>query len=202
MSFMDNIKNPNGLKLFGSTTSPYVRRLRILLQSVEHEFVLLDIFNSRDRAVIQDKNPTLKIPMLIDDDQVILDSGNIFRYLSKKYSLSQLSLDEQNVLTSIDAVNDGLVQMLILSRSEIDVSADKLYFRIQRERQETVFAHLEAEAKNNRFKEWNYLSISLYCLLDWVSFRHLFDFSDYPTLVSLYQYWQNLPICQQTDPRK
>lgn len=202
MSFMDNIKNPNGLKLFGSTTSPYVRRLRILLQSMEHEFVLLDIFNSRDRAVIQVKNPTLKIPMLMDDDQVVLDSGNIFRYLSKRYSLGELSVNEQNVLTSIDAVNDGLVQMLILSRSEIDVSADKLYFRIQRERQETVFTHLEEEAKNGRFKEWNYLSISLFCLLDWITFRHLFDFSDYPTLVKLYQDWLPLPVCQKTDPRE
>ncbi len=199
---MDNIQNANGLKLFGSTTSPYVRRLRILLQSVEHEFVLLDIFNSRDRAVIQGKNPTLKIPMLMDDGQVVLDSSNIFRYLRDKYALSDLSLVEQNVLTSIDAVNDGLVQMLILSRSEIDISADKLYFRIQRERQETVFSHLETEAKGGRFEAWNYLSISLYCLLDWVEFRNLFDFSDYPSLVKLYEQWQTLPICQATDPRQ
>ncbi len=201
MSFMQNIQNPEGLKLFGSITSPYVRRLRMLMQNIEHEFVLVDIFNSRDRTAIQAENPTLKIPMIMDADQVVLDSGNIYRYLTKKHSLPELTVDEENVLTSIDAVNDALVQLLILSRSEIDVSADKLYFRIQRERRDVVFAHLEVEAENGRFEQWNYLSICLFCLLDWVNFRNLHDFSDYLTLTKLYDSWNQLAICHETDPR-
>ncbi|MGK0373445.1 MAG: glutathione S-transferase, partial [Glaciecola sp.] len=54
------------MQLFGSTTSPYVRRLRLYMQDLPHDFVLVDIFNSRDRAEIQSDNPTLKIPMLKD----------------------------------------------------------------------------------------------------------------------------------------
>lgn len=32
------------MKLYGSTTSPYVRRIRIVLFSTEHEFLNLQIF--------------------------------------------------------------------------------------------------------------------------------------------------------------
>lgn len=193
--------SPSSLTLFGSTTSPYVRRLRILMQDIAHEFVLVDIFNSRDRSEIQAENPTLKIPMLKDGTKVILDSGNIFRYLQKSYDLVGLDWEQQNLLTSIDAANDSLVQMFILSRSEIDTSADKLYFRIQRERLDLVFAHLERQAKQQAFENWNYTSISLFCLLDWVIFRNLYDLSACENLISLHNNWKQLAICHQTDPR-
>ncbi len=189
------------MELFGSTTSPYVRRLRIFMQDVEHDFVLVDIFNSRDRGEIQADNPTLKIPMLKDGKQTVLDSSNIYRYLLEKQNLTALNWDQQNLLSCVDAVNESLVQLLILSRSEIDVSADKLYFRIQRERIDTVFAHLEEQAKQGAFDDWHYLSISLYCLLDWVLFRNLHDISACEALLALHQQWHQLAICHKTDPR-
>jgi len=189
------------MQLFGSTTSPYVRRLRLLLQDVEHELVLVDIFNSRDRAEIQSDNPTLKIPMLKDANVTIFDSGAIYRYLQEKLDLPELSWQRQNVLTSIDAANDSLVQMFILSRSEIDVSADKMYFRVQRERLDAVFAHLEKQALAGAFAKWDYLSMSLFCLIDWVMFRQLYQVSDFATLENLYTQWKQLAICHQTDPR-
>jgi glutathione S-transferase len=189
------------MQLYGSTTSPYVRRLRIYMQDIEYEFVEVDIFNSRDRSSIAIDNPTLKIPMLKDGHQVILDSGVIFEYLHKKQALSELSWDQRNLLTSIDSVNESLVQLFILSRSEIDTSTDKMYFRIQRERIELVLSHLEKAATQGAFEQWNYLSISLYCLLDWILFRSLHDISSFNALNELHQTWHQLAICHQTNPR-
>lgn len=189
------------MQLYGSTTSPYVRRLRIFMQDIPHEFVMIDIFNSRDRANIIAKNPSLKIPMLEDDEQIILDSGLIHKYLVSKFTLPTLDWSKQSLLTSIDAVNDSLVQLFILSRSEIDVSADKLYFRIQRERIDAVLTQLESLAFNNEFVHWDYVSISLFCLLDWIIFRSLYDLNPYPELLKLHKQWQQLAICHKTDPR-
>ncbi len=189
------------MQLFGSTTSPYVRRLRLYMQDLPHDFVLVDIFNSRDRAEIQSDNPTLKIPMLKDGAQTILDSGTIYRYLQAKMGGEGLNWEQQNILTSIDAANDSLVQMLILGRSEIDTSVDKMYFRIQRERLDAVFTHLEQQAKNGTFAQWHYLSMSLFCLLDWVMFRQLHNISSFVTLQNLHDRWKQLAICHQTDPR-
>ena len=147
------------LQLFGSTTSPYVRRLRIYMQDIEHEFVLVDIFNSRDRSTIAKDNPSLKIPMLKHADQVLLDSSVIQQYVESQNKITPLSWPQKSLLSTIDAASDSLVQLLILSRSDIDISADKMYFRIQRERLDVVFAHLEQSASENAFGEWNYLGL-------------------------------------------
>jgi glutathione S-transferase len=189
------------MQLFGSTTSPYVRRLRLFMQDIPYDFVLVDIFNSRDRADMQSDNPTLKIPMLKDGDKAILDSGTIYRYLQHKMGLKALSWEQQNVLTSIDAANDSMVQILILSRSEIDTSSDKMYFRIQRERLDAVFKHLEHQADIGMFSQWHYLSMSLFCLLDWSVFRQSYDISSFVRLQELYEQWNQLAISHQTDPR-
>lgn len=189
------------MQLFGSTTSPYARRLRLFMQDIAHEFVHVDIFNSRDRAGIQRDNPTLKIPMLKDGEQTVLDSGNIYRYLQDKLGAPSLTWDQQNLLTIIDAANESLVQLLILSRSEIDVSSDKMYFRIQRERLDVVFSHIEQKAQQGAFDNWDYLSMSLFCLLDWVMFRQLHDISSFTHLSKLHARWSQLAICHKTDPR-
>lgn len=189
------------MQLFGSTTSPYVRRLRLLMQDLEHEFILIDVFNSRDRAEILADNPTLKIPMLKDGSQTVLDSGTIYSYLQAKTGAAELTWNKRNILTSIDAANDSLVQMLILGRSEIDTSADKLYFRVQRERLDAVFAHLEQQAKSGAFVKWDYVSMSLFCLLDWTLFRQSYNITSFTALLSLHEQWKQLAICHQTDPR-
>lgn len=193
------------MQLYGSITSPYVRRLRIFMHEMPYEFVQMDIFKPEDRALLTTINPTLKIPMLKDrvkeKEQVILDSRLIYQYLQQKNSLPKLTWEQENIMTSIDAANDSLVQMFILARSNIDVSEDKLYFKVQRERIDVIFAELNKQATTGGFDVWNYLSICLFCLLDWVSFRNLYDFSDHAALVELYGSWQQLAICHQTDPR-
>ena len=83
------------LKLYGSTTSPYVRRLRIWLANTDHEFINLKIFSEQDRQLLAANNPTMKITMLEDvtDDVTrgILDSRIIYRYLTNKFDDTLIS---------------------------------------------------------------------------------------------------------------
>lgn len=189
------------MKLIGSTTSPFVRRLRLFLHGVDYEFEQVDIFNPKDRAILVKENPTLKIPMLKDGDQLILDSGLIYRYLLTKLDVPALTWDHQNALVSIDSVNDALVNMFIIERSGIDNSEDKMYFNIQRERAVTVFTYLDELAAKGNFDEWNYLSICLYCLLDWSEFRQRYDFSHHSHLMAFYEKNKTRESVIETDPR-
>jgi len=189
------------MKLIGSTTSPYVRRLRMWMSEIEHGFEKVDIFNSVDRERLVASNPTLKVPMLEDDSRTILDSGAIYRYLTKKLNKPELSWEQTNLLTLIDSVNDSLVQMFLLSRSDIDTSADKFYFRLQRERFDVIFAELDKAAEKGDFVQWNYASISLFCLLDWVSFRERYDYSALPNLLAFHTLVSENKEAQATDPR-
>ena len=86
------------MKLYGSTTSPFVRRIRIVLANTEHEFINLNIFEGEGRDILASKNPTLKVPCLEDDGQMIFDSRVIYSYLLAKLDLPPLSWDQENQL--------------------------------------------------------------------------------------------------------
>jgi glutathione S-transferase len=189
------------LQLYGSTTSPFARRSRLLLQPYEHEFINLDIFSDEGRALLKSKNPTNKIPFLIDKDQVIYDSGVIFRYICDKFQLPALTWSQQNALTLIDAVNDSLVTLLLAKRSGLPVEEDYLLFNLQRERVETVFTELNRLEEQGMFNDWHYLSICLYCLLDWTQFRSLHPIESFPHLWDFYHKNQHQQGIDITDPR-
>jgi glutathione S-transferase len=147
------------------------------------------------------KNPTMKIPMLEDDGEVIFDSRVIYRYLNDKFAYPSLSWEKENQLTLIDAANDSFVELLLLQRSGLDTSEDKMFFNLQRQRVKTTLTHLDALAGKGYFKDWNYPSICLYCLVDWVAFRELHDLSSLVNLLDIVSTNSNRPEVVNTDPR-
>lgn len=189
------------LKLFGSTTSPFVRRLRVWMANLDHEFINMQIFAGKDRQVLAEKNPTLKIPMLEDDEQVLYDSRVIYRYLTEKFDYPRPSWEQENQLTLIDAATDSLVQMLLLDRSEFDTGSDIMYFNLQRERVEKTLTHLNDMVKSGDFDNWNYPAICLYCLIDWVEFRTLHDLTDQTALLEFKLNNSERIEITATDPR-
>ena len=190
------------LKLYGSTTSPFVRRLRIWLANTEHQFVNLQIFEDGDRDILAQKNPSLKIPMLEDGQELIFDSRVIFRYLSEKLAYPNINWAQENQLTLIDSANDSLVQMFILAKSEIPADDDKLFFKLQKERVNSVLKELNALAEQQHFASWNYPAICLFCLIDWIEFRELHNLQGLSALLDFHQ--QNIQRIEvtATDPRK
>jgi glutathione S-transferase len=189
------------MKLYGSTTSPYVRRIRIVLASTEHEFLNLQIFSGEDRTLLASRNPTLKVPCLEDDGQMIFDSRIIYNYLADKLDLEGLTWEEENQLTLIDAANDSFVQMMLLKRSDFDISEDKMYFSLQRERIEAVLSTLSAQLDAGGFSTWSYPEICLYSLVDWVLFRELHDMKRYPQLLEFHEKHHHRIEVTATDPR-
>ncbi|MDO6428185.1 glutathione S-transferase family protein [Thalassotalea sp. 1_MG-2023] len=189
------------MKLLGSTTSPFVRRLRVYLTDKEYEFINLDIFAEQDRALLTTNNPTKKIPALIDGELCIYDSRVIYRYLANKFSEDSLSWQQENLLTLIDSVNDSLVSMLLLKRSNIDTAQDALFFNLQRERTESVLTTLDKAVAEGQFNNWHYPAICLWCLLDWVDFRELAEWRSYTHLVQFFEQNSTRAILAKTDPR-
>ncbi len=189
------------MKLYGSTSSPFVRRLRVFLADKPYEFVTLNIFEATDREILTRLNPTHKIPMLQDGEQVVFDSGVIYRYLAEKFSIAPLTWLQENTLTTINAANDSFVELLLCKRSGFYVEEDKLFFKLQRDRVAATLKVLNQKVLAGEFKEWNYLSISLFCLVDWVMFRELFDLSKLTALVEFRAEHLAKPAVAETDPR-
>lgn len=189
------------MKLYGSTSSPFVRRLRVFLADKPYEFVILNIFEAADREILTRLNPTHKIPMLQDGEQVVFDSGVIYRYLADKFSIAPLTWLQENTLTTINAANDSFVELLLCKRSGFNVEEDKLFFKLQRDRVAATLKVLNQKVLAGEFQEWNYLSISLFCLVDWVMFRELFDLSKLTALVEFRAEHLAKPAVAETDPR-
>ena len=189
------------MQLYGSTTSPYVRRLKIWLHDNDYEFIELDIMSKEGHQLLKQKNPTLKVPVLFDADQAIYDSNVIYRYLNQKFSREKLSWDDENNLTLINAANDSFVELLLLDRSGISPDSDVMFIKRQIARNKGLMPLLNEKVANGEFDQWHYPSISLYCLVDWIMFRELFDVSELTALTEFVKKHQNKAGVKESDPR-
>ncbi|TKB47098.1 glutathione S-transferase family protein [Thalassotalea mangrovi] len=192
------------MDLYGSTTSPFVRRTRLLSSAYLDDGLVfhdIDIFDQQGRELLSQHNPTLKVPFLLDGEHNIYDSRVIFRYLAKKFDLNELNWQQENQLTLIDAASDSLVEILLLMRSGIDPSQNALFFNLQRERLGKLFAVLEQQVERGEYNDWYYPAICLYCLIDWAMFRELVDFSPYPSMRAFHQQYASRDDITRTDPR-
>jgi len=189
------------MKLYGSQTSPYVRRIRLLLANQSYQFVNMHIFTDEDRQTLLALNPTLKIPMLEQEGKIIFDSGVIYRFLAAQFQLAALSWYQENQLTVINAVSDSLVSLFLCQRSGLDTNEDRLFFNLQKERIVASLFVLEQQAANQEFTDWNYIAMALFSLLDWVLFRELLELDEYPALLAFVKHNQQQSAIAETDPR-
>lgn len=189
------------MELVGSQTSPYVRRIRLFLHGQDFSFKDLNIYSEAGRKVLETYTPAMKIPVLVDGDQRILDSRVIQRYLANKAGHPAFSPEQENLLTIIDALNDAYITLLIASRSGIDIQSDSLIIQLQKERITRTLALLETEAEQGTFTAWDYPSICLFCLLDWAVFRELCSLDNYPALQTAYDAHKERPGVSESDPR-
>lgn len=189
------------MKLYGSIASPFVRRLRIALYGRAFEFVALNIFEAAGREQLIRLNPTRKVPMLEDNGTVIFDSGVIYRYLVATHGLPALTWLEENNLTTINAANDSLVELLLCQRSGFDTNDDRLFFNLQRERVQATLAILDQKVADGEFANWNYVAQSLYCLVDWAAFRQLADLTPFANLQGFLATHAQRAEITSTDPR-
>lgn len=173
----------HGYKLYGSQNSPYVRRLRLLLENKTYEFISVDLFNPTERASFLKISPLLKIPVFEDGNIRVFDSRLIFRYLQTQGLHRALTWDEENLLTIIDGLADSLIQILLMKRSEINPAPQTPIYFTHHERVPNTLNYLNNHAE--AFKEWNYPSICLYTTLDWASFRGLISLENYPHLTRI-----------------
>lgn len=188
------------MKLYGSLTSPYVRRLRVWMADIDHEFINLNIFSPEGRRFLVDSNPTMKIPMLVDGDNTVFDSGVIQRYVAKKLDLPPLSWEQENTISIINAANDSLVELLLCQRSGLETDSGAMFFKLQHDRIGTVLAVLEQQVDGPLNEAWTYDAVCLFCLIDWIEFRSLWDLNPYPRLRAFAAANREREICRDSAP--
>ena len=110
------------MKLIGSTSSPYVRKVRVVLaeKKLDCDFVREDVW--ADQTTISDANPLGKVPCLImEGAEALFDSRVIVEYLDTLSPVGKLipvqGRDRAEIKTW-EALADGVLDASILARLE------------------------------------------------------------------------------------
>jgi glutathione S-transferase len=109
------------MKLIGALTSPYVRKVRIVMAEKKLDFQLLleDVWNSEE---ILKANPLGKVPCLVmEGGEAVFDSRVIVEYLDNLSPVGKLippSGRERIEVRTWEALADGVLDAAILARLE------------------------------------------------------------------------------------
>jgi glutathione S-transferase len=109
------------MKLIGALTSPYVRKVRIVMaeKKLDFQLVLTDVWNSQE---ILQSNPLGKVPCLVTEaGESIFDSRVIVEYLDALSPVGRLippSGRERAECRTWEAMADGILDASILARME------------------------------------------------------------------------------------
>ncbi|HEX6362431.1 MAG TPA: glutathione S-transferase N-terminal domain-containing protein [Albitalea sp.] len=109
------------MKLIGSLTSPYVRKVRIFMaeKRLDYQFEVEDVWTS-DR--ILQSNPLGKVPCLVmEGGEAVFDSRVIVEYVDTLSPVGKLIPDrgrERAEVRTWEALGDGVLDALVLARLE------------------------------------------------------------------------------------
>ncbi len=110
------------MKLIGSATSPYVRKVRIVMaeKKLDYQFILEDVWAAN--TTIHASNPLGKVPCLVmEGGEAVFDSRVIVEYLDTLSPVGKLIPTqgrERAEVKTWEALSDGLIDAAILARLE------------------------------------------------------------------------------------
>ncbi|GLS16693.1 MULTISPECIES: glutathione S-transferase N-terminal domain-containing protein [Hydrogenophaga] len=111
------------MKLIGAITSPYVRKVRVVMaeKKLDYQFIQEDVWSADTH--ITDANPLGKVPCLImEGGEAVFDSRVIVEYLDTLSPVGKLippSGRERAEVKTWEALADGLLDAAILARLEL-----------------------------------------------------------------------------------
>ena len=126
------------MKIIGSYTSPYVRKVRIVAveKRLEYQFVTEDVWAAG--TGIGTQNPLGKVPVLLLEDGCVYDSRVIAEYLDSRAPTQRLIPEgnrERTTVKTLEALADGICDAAISMIVERRFHDDKALSRDWMERQ-------------------------------------------------------------------
>ncbi len=189
--------------LHGGDGSPFVRKVRIVLDELGLPFER-DITMATKRPIesFSKLNPTLKVPVLEDDGEVVFDSNLIIEYLLRTYpipetegshpplapALTRLEFhwEDARVLGTLNALEDAAVIIRQLGVAGLDPESVPFLGR-QQARMNSCLDWLEAKVRTQAPEGFwpgffSVADISLVCALDFADKHQIYKWQDRTSL--------------------
>ncbi len=197
------------IKLYGTLTSPYVRRVRVVALELGLALELVDTFTEEGQAALRSVHPLWKIPTVELEGQALFDSEVIVDHLLRTHGadgplarVDPSDLGARNVLTVIDGVLDALINAFYLARDGIEPGTSS-YMAKQRDRAVPSMAWLAARVEDgviNGRREFGLPELALCTMLEWMQFRDTYPVDRHPGLVECLARHQERSSLVQTRP--
>jgi len=201
------------MKLIGSLTSPYVRKVRIVFleKKVDLDLELENVWAADTKIALN--NPLGKVPcLLLDDGEVIYDSSVITEYadtLSPVGKLIPTGSRERATVKTWETLADGVQDAGILARLEATLRPPEQQSPTWIERQmgkmNASLAQMSRQLGENAWCHSNQMTladIAVGCALGYLLFRfpNIAWQAQYPNLDALYQKLMQRPSFAETAP--
>ncbi len=190
------------MKLYGTTTSPFVRRVRVVAAEVGQPIELVDTAPEAGQATLREVSPIRKVPVAIVDGRTIYDSRVIIDWMTMTRGFGTIAppVDrwrDQNLLNAIDGVLDSIIQLFYLKRDGV-LAEGSPYAERQLGRADAIFSWLGTELGAST--AFGIPELSLICALDWMEFRSTFPIAKLTALAPLRDRWRERPSLAATRP--
>lgn len=202
------------MKLIGSLTSPYVRKVRVVMaeKKLDYELVLENVWAADTK--IQESNPLGQVPCLImEDGGAMFDSRVIVEYLDTLTPVGKLippNGRERAEVKCWEALADGVLDAGVLVRLERTLRPESQqspeWIKRQQDKVNAGLKAMSTGLKETAFCAGNHYTladVAVGCALGWLSFRFPeIDWrGDYPNLAKLFDKLSERPSFKDTIPQ-
>ena len=164
------------MKLYGTTTSPFVRRVRVVAAEVDEPIELVNTATDAGQAVLRDVSPIRKVPVAVVGNRPIYDSRVIIDWLTTTRGWGTIApprdrWHEQNLLNALDGALESVISLFYLRRDGVAIDGTPFATR-QLERADAIFEWVAPQLRTDTF---GLPEITACAGLDWMDFRQSYD---------------------------
>jgi glutathione S-transferase len=195
------------MKLYGTTTSPFVRRVRVVAAEVGEPIDRIDTATDAGQAALREVSPIRKVPVAVVDGRTLYDSHVIIDWLIQTRGFGELApardrWREHNLMSAVDGALDSVLPLFYLRRDGVAIDGTP-YATRQLDRADAIFAWLAGQLAPDRRSfagGFGLAELAVITALDWMEFR-----ASYPTerasgLAALRAAWAERPALVATRP--
>ena len=199
------------MRIYGTPTSPYTRKVRVLVKAAGLDATLVDTRTDAGADALARVAPLGKVPALeleladTSSPRVLPDSGLIAAWLwahhapalrAAGFDLSPDHWADRARLVTVEGALDAAINRFYLVRDKLP---DQGYVTRQAARVTTTLAWLDAHMPDFS-RPLGAAALSLGCALDWMVFRGVVDLAPTPRLAAFRDAWRAAGIGAGTEP--
>lgn len=196
------------MKIYGTTTSPFVRRAVVVATELGEPTERIDTAPDAGQQALRAVSPIRKVPVAEIDGKLIYDSHVIIEYLTLTRGWGTLSPTrdrwrEQNIINAIDGALDAVIQLFYLRRDGVAIDGTP-YAERQLARTDAIVTWLTTQLAADRCSftgDFGLCELALISALDWMEFRKTYPTERAAGVESVRAAWRDRPSLVSTQPR-